>query len=759
MPEKKPSPKFRATNVPEELKAIDSWLVWKMVPNPVPGKKPLKVPYYVSGKKRMGTIGTKQDRSRLTNFDRANAAYLDGDYDGLGFAVFPDFDLTIIDLDDCISEDGISEFGQRIIESGTYVEKSPSGKGLRAVYTGGAVITGKANAKIENGERVEIYCGSAYVTITGDKVMGSGDPIDLPKKLKRELSPVIENQRATNDVTTRDDRGVLMHPDASPIPEFTEDHARHVLERLPKVWGTGGSGTWYKVAAALHHQFAGSEEGYAILDDWSQGIDGYDERANRARWVAGFDHAKSTITTMKNLVHEAKQNGTLRVKPETMEKWRLSRPVDKDFDPDIDDVIQLPELPDHKDLLQLMSIREKIATPPPPVDWLVENFIAKKNVTMLAGGSGTSKSYLAMQMCSLAAVGVETFGNMKIREGGFRTAYFAYEDADSVMHTRISMLKRYLLQRLDGDDFDEEGELNDSEEDDEEEGYSEPDYDVSFLELWNDNFLLATTELLDNGAWLFLKKDGRYGEVKETELKDYLVKFITDNKIDLLVLDTASETHEVEENSTGDMVALMRIFRQVTNSADCAVLVVQHIQKGAIVSTLDELNQSNIRGSSAFVDKARNAMMLARMPKGDATKYGLPDSDHTHDNVIAMKHVKANLGDYNPLTFFERTSTGVLAHMAGVKLLDVAPLDDKDETARDRNIAKAQSDMQTILKLITRENKEDVYPTAVYLRTQANTEHGVSDSRARTAIQALENTNQIEKHDDGFSVGYKLVDD
>lgn len=758
--------KFKAANVPAQLKDTASWLVWKYKKNVDPAKKPLKVPYYVNGRKRIGAIGTRADRQKLSSFTKAQEVWLSGEYDGLGFAVFPDQELTFIDLDDCIGSDGeISDFGQELIATGTYVEVSPSGQGLRALYTGGALIQGKKNGHIEAGDRVEVYCGSAYVTITGDVVGGVvNKPIELPARLKRKLSPVIEGATGSTSVATSDEHGALVHPDAAPLPEFTADHARHVLAKLPKKWGSPGEGTWYRVAAALHLQFDGAEEAYDVLDEWSQGLEGYDERANRARWAAGFSHAKAGVTTMKNLVFEGIKNGTLSVKKGTMEKWRLSRPVDKDFE-DADEVIAVggPGLPEHSDLIEKLRIKNKIETEPEPVDWLVKNFIARKNVTILAGGSGTSKSYMAMQMCSYGAVGLSDFGGMALREGGFRTLYLAYEDADSVMHTRIHMLKRALLQRLGGQsDFDEDDELDDAEDVAEGRGYEEPDYDYSFVEQWNENFLLATSEELDTGAWILLKKSDKFDVARKTELHEYLIKFITDYSIDLLVFDTASEIHEVEENSTTDMVALMRLCRQITTAANCAVLVVQHIQKGSIVNSLDDINQANVRGSSAFVDKARNVMMLARMPKADAPKYGLPATDHTHENIIAMKHVKANLGEYNPLSFFERTSTGVLAHHPDIKLLDMAPIDDsKDQATAERNIVKAQQDRQNVLGLITKENENGNNPSAVWLRTQANGQFGISDHRIRSAISFLTFSNEIEEvvdDNDHRVKGYKLVD-
>lgn len=775
---------IRPKNIPPELRNIDSWLVWKMTPNKDPTKKPLKVPYYVSGRKRAGAIGTKDDRKRLTSYHTALDTYrkgggADGEYAGLGFAIFPEHEITILDLDDCIDESGdFSEFANEVLETGSYVERSPSGRGLRAVFTGGAVVPGKRNGHIENGERVEIYCGSAFVTITGHVVsLDNSIVLDLPKKIKRTLSPVIGggvNSPSSSIAPVSDDEGAIMSPDAVALPEFTMDHARVVLNKLPATWGNPGHGTWYRVAAALHLQFDGGEEAYQLLDEWSQGLDGYDEAANRARWNAGFSHSggRGGLTTMRNLVFESIQNGGLRVKRETMEKWRLSRPAEDDFE-DVEKV-DGPGLPEYTDLLGMMDIGHKIETPPPPVEWLVENFIARENVSILGGGSGTSKSYLTMQMCSLGAVGVEEFGGMRLKSGGFRTAYLAYEDADSVMHNRIWNLKRYLMQRLEGEgiESDEEEDAAELAEEVAAEGDDdEPEFDTveegAFIDKWRSNFLLATSEILDSGAWTLLKRREKYEEAKKTELHDYLVKFVTDQRIDLLVFDTASEAHEVEENSTTDMVFLMRLFRQLATSTGCAVLVVQHIQKGAIVQSLDDINQANIRGSSAFVDKSRNVMMLARMPLVDAEAYGMKDIHFAHDNIIAMKHVKANLGEYNKLTFFERSSTGVLLHKPDIKLPEFDNLEaeesirkdeEKDERAKQRHAL----DSAKVFALIKSQNKLGEFPSATRVRTLAASQHGMPDTRIRVALGTLEAERQIARVEDLFGgnkdFGYEATD-
>jgi len=50
--------------------SLRKFLLWKFEPDPN-GKKPRKVPYYTSGKRRSGTQGSPDDRAQLATFKEA----------------------------------------------------------------------------------------------------------------------------------------------------------------------------------------------------------------------------------------------------------------------------------------------------------------------------------------------------------------------------------------------------------------------------------------------------------------------------------------------------------------------------------------------------------------------------------------------------------------------------------------------------------------------------------------------------------------
>lgn len=152
----------RLTMLPEELKRLRQWVVWRFEPNPS-GKKPRKVPYYIGGTRRNGTQGGPEDRAQLASFAEALHMLEVGGYNGLGIAMLPEAGLIGIDLDDCIIDGRIAPRWVPLI-AGTYSETSPSGKGVRAFFFGDY-----ADRKhLENG--VEIFHGKGFLTVTGERL-------------------------------------------------------------------------------------------------------------------------------------------------------------------------------------------------------------------------------------------------------------------------------------------------------------------------------------------------------------------------------------------------------------------------------------------------------------------------------------------------------------------------------------------------------------------------------------------------------------
>lgn len=140
--------------------------------------KPTKVPY----NPRTGGKAQSTNPQTFAPLDVALEALERGDYDGLGVGIFGS--LGAIDIDHCLDEAGRpSELARDIV--GTirgYTERSPSGKGLRILFTvPGGFQYDKARYYINNQRLgLEVYIAGTtqkYVTVTGDAI-DPGRPLE-----------------------------------------------------------------------------------------------------------------------------------------------------------------------------------------------------------------------------------------------------------------------------------------------------------------------------------------------------------------------------------------------------------------------------------------------------------------------------------------------------------------------------------------------------------------------------------------------------
>jgi hypothetical protein len=146
--------------IPEELRALPQWVVWRRVER---NGKVTKVPFRSDG----GGSGSTTDPSTWSTFDAALAA--SGQFDGIGF-VFSATDYFVgIDLDHVIGADGVLApwAGKLLARFDSYSERSPSGTGLH-VYVRGVLPVSGRRKKFADGSGIEMYAASRFFTVTGD---------------------------------------------------------------------------------------------------------------------------------------------------------------------------------------------------------------------------------------------------------------------------------------------------------------------------------------------------------------------------------------------------------------------------------------------------------------------------------------------------------------------------------------------------------------------------------------------------------------
>ncbi|MCL2212389.1 MAG: AAA family ATPase [Oscillospiraceae bacterium] len=156
-------------NIPAELKSAGYFCVWRYEYRP--GKeKPDKVPYHPMTGKPVKV----NDRSTFADFKSAHLSAIP--HDGIGVGVFDDF--VAVDIDNCVENNVVNEFAQKIIGiMDSYAEISPSGNGARIFCKAKDFNYDKSRYYINNQSLgLEVYVGSQtsrFVTIT-DNVIHKG---------------------------------------------------------------------------------------------------------------------------------------------------------------------------------------------------------------------------------------------------------------------------------------------------------------------------------------------------------------------------------------------------------------------------------------------------------------------------------------------------------------------------------------------------------------------------------------------------------
>lgn len=169
--------------LPETIKDQQRFCCWKYEKRQ---ERKAKVPY--------DPVSGRRARADHPESFREYAAALGvvAKYDGIGFLVGNG--INFLDLDNCFTEFGLLEpWAENIADlmAGCYMEKSPSGHGLRIAFMASGFIFDKNQYYINNRKLgLEVYVTGAtnrFVTLTGD-VYREGDALEKADALKTVLN-------------------------------------------------------------------------------------------------------------------------------------------------------------------------------------------------------------------------------------------------------------------------------------------------------------------------------------------------------------------------------------------------------------------------------------------------------------------------------------------------------------------------------------------------------------------------------------------
>ncbi len=145
----------------------------------------------------------------------------------------------------------------------------------------------------------------------------------------------------------------------------------------------------------------------------------------------------------------------------------------------------------------------------------------------------------------------------------------------------------------------------------------------------------------ENQSFIIAGRKSKHDELSPRHKED-LIKHLIEHKISVLIVDPFLETHEGNENDNRDINVIAKMYREVAQRANCAVLIIHHTRKQQGHSSSGHAgNLDSGRGASSLVGAARTVFTLYTMDEKEAEDFGIPaDKKHYY---VRLDEAKANL--------------------------------------------------------------------------------------------------------------------
>lgn len=136
----------------------------------------------------------------------------------------------------------------------------------------------------------------------------------------------------------------------------------------------------------------------------------------------------------------------------------------------------------------------------------------------------------------------------------------------------------------------------------------------------------------------------------------------------LVILDTLSRVHQLDENDNGAMSQIIGRLEKVVRQTGAALLYLHHTSKSVLLD-----GAQAARGASALIDNARWCCKLLKMTTNETEKLqevsGLKINEQRRNFFVKYEVVKQNYGEIENIYWYERTDGGILKK---VELKDIA---------------------------------------------------------------------------------------
>jgi RecA-family ATPase len=282
---------------------------------------------------------------------------------------------------------------------------------------------------------------------------------------------------------------------------------------------------------------------------------------------------------------------------------------------------------------------------PAPRNWIVDGLLLAGKPVVLGGFGGVSKTQLAIQLSVSVALGAP-FSGQSVKAG--KTLLISGEEDLAEIERRVSAIARkreFYPQEID-----------------------RVEQNLKVFGLVGRDVRLSAREsksLLETAfATEIIRLANQIGELR------------------LIIFDHMALLHGGDFNAREDAALTMRILNKVAKETGAAVLVLAHTPKSALER--DQSDASMVAGSTAFVDQARGAFILASMRREEAKRYGVEEANR--GSYVSLTVVKNNYGPSDRIFWFRRMSFDNIGLLEPVTLIESSRSPKKAEELENRII-------------------------------------------------------------------------
>jgi hypothetical protein len=288
------------------------------------------------------------------------------------------------------------------------------------------------------------------------------------------------------------------------------------------------------------------------------------------------------------------------------------------------------------DRFSIIDIRSAFESKPPDLDFVWPGFLSGTVGALIAPGA-TGKSFWALEACMAVACNIADGDLLGLKPScAGRTAYLAGEDSEPAIAQRVHAIGKYLPP---------------------------PAREEIIKNLSANSFMGVSVDVMDTTQqnWIIAKHEG----------------------FRLIVFDTLSRLHLLDENSNGDMARLICSLERIAVKTGASVLYLHHASKISVRDGQMD-RQHAARGASALVDNARWCGFMAGMTEDEAGRLSVDGSTIIGNNrnlFVRFGTCKQNYGIALRDQWCKRSEGGVLVPVEITK----AQKGDSHESKKERH--------------------------------------------------------------------------